>query len=106
MSRFMRLLVFFDFPVKTKDQRRAAAKFRQFPLQDGYHMMQYSVYNRPCNGWDSLETHVQRVQRAVPRCGSVRILPVTEKQYNSIQVLVDTKTVYDAPMQDGVLTEL
>ena len=46
MNKFMRILVFFDLPVKTKKERREAARFRNFLLTDGYHMIQYSVYAR------------------------------------------------------------
>ena len=53
----MRMMVFFDLPVKTKIQRRAATRFRSFLLKDGYFMMQYSVYCRVCNGIDAVEQH-------------------------------------------------
>lgn len=55
MNRLMRILVMFDLPVKTKAQRRSAAQFRKFLVEDGYHMVQYSVYARVCNGRDSVE---------------------------------------------------
>ena len=106
MSRFMRLMVFFDLPVATKAQRRAATQFRKFLLKDGYNMMQFSVYNRPCNGWDSVETHVARVRAAVPKEGAVRMMAVTEKQFNSIEILTGTMTKYDTPISETILTEL
>ena len=77
----MRMLVFFDLPVKTKEQRRAATRFRNFLLGDGYYMVQFSVYARICCGMDSVESHRQRLHRAVPPHGSVRLLVITEKQY-------------------------
>ena len=70
MSRFMRIMVFFDLPVQTKAQRRAATQFRNFLLKDGYHMVQYSVYARICNGLDSVETHRVRVLQHVPSHGA------------------------------------
>lgn len=36
-NRLMKISVFFDLPVKTKAERGAAAKFRNFLLMDGYH---------------------------------------------------------------------
>ena len=39
----MRLLVMFDLPVTEKEERKAAARFRNFLLKDGYYMMQFSV---------------------------------------------------------------
>ena len=81
-------MVFFDLPVKTKAQRRVATGFRSFLLKDGYHMIQYSLYARVCNGNDAVEKHEKRLRAALPDNGSVRLLIVTEKQYESIRVLV------------------
>ena len=88
MSRFMRMVVFFDLPVKTKPQRRAAAKFRNFLLKDGYFMVQYSVYCRVCNGMDSVEKHRRRLHENKPENGSVRMLVVTEKQFERIDIIL------------------
>ena len=98
-NRLMRILVFFDLPVKTKAERGAAAKFRNFLLMDGYHMVQLSVYARICSGTDSVEAHKLRLAAAVPSKGSVRMLVITEKQYNNIQILLGKPTVYDEPQQ-------
>ena len=95
----MRILVMFDLPVKTKAQRRVATQFRNFLVKDGYHMVQYSVYARVCAGRDSIETHRRRIQLALPPTGSVRMLIITEKQYNAIELLVGKATVYDRPQE-------
>ena len=95
----MRILVIFDLPVKTKNQRRAETQFRNFLVGDGYHMVQYSVYARVCAGRDSIETHKKRIQLALPSTGSVRMLVITEKQYNAIELLVGKPTSYDKPQQ-------
>ena len=89
----------FDLPVKTKVQRRAATQFRNFLLGDGYHMVQYSVYARVCAGRDSVETHKRRIRLALPTAGSVRMLIITEKQYQAIELLVGKPTPHDKPQQ-------
>ena len=91
----MRILVFFDLPVKTKAERKVATKFRSFLLKDGYHMLQYSVYARTCNGNDAVEKHKKRIYDSVPDNGSVRMLIITEKQYQSIEILVGSLKEYD-----------
>jgi len=88
MNKFMRIMVFFDLPVKTKTERSIATKFRTFLLKDGYHMVQYSLYARVCNGMDSVEKHIKRLKANLPPNGSVRVLTITEKQYESIKILV------------------
>lgn len=40
------ILVAFDLPVLSKKQRKAATGFRQWLLDDGFHMLQFSVYAR------------------------------------------------------------
>ena len=104
MSRWMRLIVFFDLPVQTKVQRRAATHFRQSLLKDGYYMLQYSVYVRICNGIDAIEKHRARLRDMVPDDGSVRALVVTEKQYESIDILLGKPTVADESFQTQQLT--
>ena len=88
MSRFMRVIVMFDLPVKTAAQRKVATKFRKFLLEDGYHMVQFSIYARVCNGTDAVEKHKKRLYLSAPPNGSVRMLVVTEKQYQSIEIVV------------------
>lgn len=87
MSRFMRLLVFFDLPVKTKYERRQATQFRNFLIKDGFNMIQFSLYGRICNTVESAELHKVRVSLQVPKSGSVRAMIVTEKQYASMSIL-------------------
>ena len=100
----MRIIVFFDLPVKTKTQRREATRFRNFLLTDGYHMLQYSVYARVCNGMDAVEKHRQRVRQNLPDNGSVRLMVITEKQYESIEVLLGKLTEADDKFQYEQLT--
>ncbi len=91
----MRMIVFFDLPTLSAKERKAAAKFRNFLLKDGYSMMQWSVYSRVCNGMDSVAAHQQRLKQNLPENGSVRLLKLTEKQYESIEILLGTEKFDD-----------
>lgn len=104
MNKFMRILIFFDLPVKTAADRREATRFRKFLLNDGYHMLQYSVYARVCNGMDAVEKHRARVRQNLPDNGSIRMLTITEKQYESIEILLGRLTEADEPFQAEQLT--
>ena len=86
--RFMRLLVLFDLPVVSKADRRAYTLFRRFLLNDGYDMIQFSIYGRIVNGNDALDKHMKRLVNNLPPDGSVRCLSVTEKQYAGMKLLV------------------
>lgn len=84
----MRLMVFFDLPMVTRTERRAYAQFRKFLLNDGYDMIQFSVYGRILYGTDAEEKHMKRLLANLPPEGSVRMLTVTEKQFASMRLLV------------------
>ena len=85
---FMRLLVFFDLPVNKSEQRRIATRFRKDLLDDGYTMLQFSVYCRVCRGQDIVDRQIKRLKKIIPAEGNVRILQVTDKQYGSMLFLV------------------
>ena len=93
------MIVMFDLSVTTAAERRAASGFRNFLLKDGYYMVQFSVYVRICNGFDAVEKHKMRLKLAVPDNGSVRLLVVTEKQYESMTILTGKLTEADEPFQ-------
>ncbi len=87
-DRFMWIMVFFDLPVGTKPQRRAATRFRNYLLKDGYIMLQFSVYGRICNGQERVEKHLKRLQTVLPSKGHIRALQVTDQQYGRMKILL------------------
>lgn len=86
--RFVWMFVFFDLPVGTKTDRRHATRFRKFLKDDGFLMLQLSVYARVCRGEDAADKHLQRVTKTLPPKGSVRTLQVTDKQYARMKLLL------------------
>ncbi len=97
MNKFMRIIVFFDLPVKTKAQRKVATRFRNFLLKDGYFMVQFSVYCRVCNGYDDVEKHKARIRLNKPDNGSVRLLVITEKQYEKMELIIGNLVKEEEP---------
>lgn len=90
--RFLRILVFFDLPVVSKDERRIYTKFRKFLISDGYDMLQFSVYCRIVNGEDAVDKHLERLKKELPEKGSVRFLQITDRQYAAMKLLLGVKT--------------
>lgn len=80
----MWLFVFFDLPVTTKKEMKAASLFRKNLEKDGFSMMQFSVYIRHCASKESMDVHVKRVKALLPESGKVSILCVTDKQFGNI----------------------
>ena len=84
--RFMWIVAMFDLPVDSKAARRRYAQFRKALIKDGFAMMQFSVYIRHCASRENAEVHTRRVEDAVPDDGEVRVLTVTDKQFERMRV--------------------
>ncbi len=80
----MWILVMFDLPTDTKPQRKAATKFRNFLLDEGFERSQFSVYARFVNGKEAFKTRVNRIERHLPEKGDIQILNFTDRQYRDI----------------------
>ena len=103
MNRFMRLIVMFDLPVITDKERKIATSFRKFLLDDGYIMMQFSVYSRICKNNDDLQKHINRLKIHSPKNGNIRMLQITEKLYSNIIMFAGSKEVEEDISIDSLL---
>ncbi len=81
------LIVACDLPVGTRKQRKAATDFRKYLLDDGYQMVQFSVYARACVSFARQETHLDRLKKHLPPEGSVRAIYVTRAQWERSDVI-------------------
>ena len=84
----MRVLVFFDLPVLTSENRRAYAKFRRFLLKNGFLMLQESVYCKLALNSSAVNAIVDNVHKNKPEEGLIQLLTVTEKQYAKMDIIL------------------
>lgn len=86
----MRILVFFDLPVITVENRRAYTKFRKHLLKSGFMMLQESVYCKLALNGTAANAVVENIYKNKPDEGLVQVLVVTEKQYAKMEIIVGT----------------
>ena len=89
----MRMICMFDLPVETAKERKNYRKFRKNLILEGFNMIQYSVYVRTCPTREFCQRLEKRVQSFVPENGNVRLLVVTEKQYDDMKLLVGSRSL-------------
>ena len=77
--RYMRVLVFFDLPVITGEQRREYTRFRKSLLKNGFMMLQESVYCKLALNGTAVQTIIESVHKNKPKEGIVQLLTITEK---------------------------
>ena len=91
--RIMWLLVLFDLPTETKTDRKRASKFRKQLLEDGFEMLQFSVYLRHCGSRENAEIHIKRVREILPLYGKVDMLRITDKQFGRMERFYGRKSI-------------
>lgn len=92
----MRIMVMFDLPVVEAEDRKAANRFRHDLINEGFVMMQFSIYYRIVNGLDMAAKYEKRLEGFLPEKGQVRAIILTEKQFSDMKVLVG-----DIPPQES-----
>lgn len=97
------VLVFFDLPVGTPEERKAAANFRKDLLKEGYIMVQFSVYARPCGSADRVETQVRRLKPLIPAKGEVRSLIISDAQWGRMLVMRSRQKVESEKQPEQML---
>lgn len=82
----MWVIALFDLPTDTPEARREYALFRKRLIQDGFTMLQYSVYARHCPSEENAGVHARRVEAGLPPDGEVRVLTLTDKQFERMRI--------------------
>lgn len=85
--RFMRMIVFFDLPTETVEDRRNYRRFRNGLVKNGFIMMQESVYCKLLLNSTADQTMREAIRKLRPPSGIVQIMTVTEKQFSKIEYL-------------------
>lgn len=87
----MRVLCMFDLPVETGDERKEYRVFRKNLIREGFVMLQYSVYMRTCPNRDYAKGIEKKISKFLPSSGNIRLITITEKQYEDMKFLVGSK---------------
>lgn len=69
-------------------------------------MLQFSVYAKIFPNRTSLTQYIEGLKRNLPSKGSIRIMSVTEKQYEKMLILVGGKTVQEEMITDDPMVIL
>ena len=89
----MWMIVLFDLPVVEKHERKEASQFRNFLLDNGFGMIQYSIYTKLFSGKDACEKYYKMIKDNLPTEGKVDIITITDKQYGNIISYQSTEKV-------------
>ena len=84
----MRMLIFFDLPTETQADRRSYRQFRKMLIQNGFLMLQESVYCKLLLNTSAEKTTAEVIRKSKPPKGLVQMLTITEKQFAKMEWVV------------------
>ena len=90
-DRVVRAIVFFDLPNVYLKDRKNYIMFRKYLLNEGFLMMQESVYSKICLNSTQSSLLYERVKKNAPKKGLIQILTITEKQYADIKYITGSQ---------------
>lgn len=83
-DRAMRTIVFFDLPNVYAKDRRNYNLFKKFLTNEGFLMLQESVYSKIVLNSVQSNLLIERVKKNAPKKGIIQLMTITEKQYSQI----------------------
>lgn len=86
--RYMRVLVMFDLPSVTREEKKEYRKFRRFLIKSGFIMMQESIYTKLTLNQNQSASIEKSIYLNKPKKGLVQMLTITEKQFAKIRYIV------------------
>ena len=89
--RYMRLLVMFDLPVLTSEDKREYRKFKKYLEKNGYLMLQESVYCKLALNNSVAMSYEHTLEQNKPKKGLVFLLKLTENQFGSMKYIIGDK---------------
>ena len=87
-DRVMRTIVFFDLPNIYLKDKKNYQKFRKYLINEGFVMMQESVYSKIVLNTQQSKLLVNRIKRSAPKKGIIQVMTITEKQYSQIDYII------------------
>ena len=83
----MRIILFFDLPTESLENKREYRKFRKFLIKKGFLMLQESVYCKLALNQTVAKAVVNSVKSNKPKGGLVQLIVITEKQFSKMEYI-------------------
>ncbi len=87
-NRIMRTIVFFDLPNIYSIDRRNYNRFRKYLINEGFLMLQESVYSKLVLNSQQSQFLINRIRKNSPKKGLIQVLLITENQYTQMEYII------------------
>lgn len=97
----VRVLVLYDLPMTENEDRREYAKFRKNMLKLGCYLIQFSVYAKVIKNEIYYASFIEKLKRILPKKGEVRVIKLTEKQYEDMIFLNGARNNFEKKISNN-----
>ena len=84
----MRVIVLFDLPTITEQDRRNYRLFRKHLIKSGFMILQESVYCKLALNATAAQAITTSLKMSKPPKGLVQVLVITERQFANMEIIV------------------
>ena len=88
----MRVLVLYDLPSTDGEDHRAYSLFHRYLIQNGFFMLQESVYCKLALNMTAVQAILANLRRNKPAAGLIQVLCITEQQVARSEVILGETT--------------
>ena len=81
------LLIVYDLPVETSDERRNAQRFRKNLISQGFISLQKSVYVKLIHNDSMAESEILQIKEISPKEGTINVIPMSLNVFRAMQTL-------------------
>ena len=81
------MIIFFDLPMTNANERKTYTTFHKRLTQEGFVMMQQSVYSKLGLNSTNEKSTYDRLKKIIPDNGVIQLLTITERQFASMEYL-------------------
>ncbi len=99
----LRIILFYDLPMDDIEKQREYTRFRKQLLKQGFYQLQFSIYVKVVQNEMGYKTVQRQIKDWIPQYGNIRLLKITEKQYESMIFLRGKNTLHEQIIGDNQL---
>ena len=95
------VLVLYDLPMTEIEDRKEYTKFRRDILKLGCYLVQFSVYAKVIKNEIYYKSFIKKLKDILPERGEVRVIKITEKQYEDMIFLNGIRNNFEKRISDN-----
>ncbi len=105
MSKYrqLRIIILYDLPMIEEEQIKEYSKFRKSIIKLGFNQLQFSIYVKVVPNEMGFQTLMRKIKTNIPNSGNIRILKITEKQYENMIFLQGKSSLHEQIIGDNKL---